>query len=417
MRKLAFLALAACSSSPQHHGPVILEPDAAIDSPPPAQLNAVAIDVFGSTTALFAYRDGQGAWQTATPDAQGTYVIYVTNDYQVVVACSDAGTSDVETLAATFADGARQFVFCSAPVPSAAQQTVAITGHMVQAGSVTFGDMASSTTAPWDFSLNVTTGNHDLIATSASNQLVIRRDQPVTMAGSIAAIDTAQEGTPMVPVTLTVDGVGSGETVRNELDLYLTNDFASWTTASSTIETPPASLLQQNDFEFLFADASTTTQDHWADTQFTGTETSFTLLPFLDGVQFTVANSTVVATWGTVPAYDDLALAVYSAAANERVRATKGWFDATHAAQLTFDLMPPGFDASWAVDLHQAHFSVFELTASSGTTTLGTSVSDSATVALRSDRERGHRSIPVALRLAHRRMDGARHRNDPEPRR
>jgi hypothetical protein len=295
MRTLAFLALAACSSP--HHDPVIIDnPDAAIDSPPPVVKNAVAIDVFGSPAALFAYRDGQGAWQTATADGQGTYTIYVTSDYEVVVACTSTGGSDVETLAATFGDGSQQYVFCNAPVTSAATQTVAITGHMIQAGTVTFGDTAMSATAPWDFSLNVTPGTHDLIAMSTGNDMVIRRDQPVTMAGSAAPIDAAQEGTPMVPVTLTVNGIGSGETVDNELDLFLTNDAAIWSTASSTVETPPASLLEQNDFEFLLADASTATRDHWADTNFTGSETAFSLLPLLDGVQFSVASSSVVAT-------------------------------------------------------------------------------------------------------------------------
>lgn len=368
MRKLALVLLAACSGSDHHQQVAII--DSAIDSTPdapPVAPTQVTVAVFGTTPALVAYRDGGSAWQTPTGDGSGNYTLTVTNDYQMVVACHDSANASSQLLEATAADG-RQLVFCSVP-GSGTPTTVAMTGHMVQAGDVWFGDTASSTTAPWDFTLNTTPGMHDVIAMSTAHGMVIRRNQNVTTGGAIPSIDVANEGTAMTSIQLTINGVGS-DTLDTELDLFTQNEFATWLGSTPTIYAPPASLLTASDFQFLFVQAHNATSARFADTQFTGSETTFDLPPALTGIAFGAGK----ASWGSLPAYDQATFDMQQSgtlAISQSVVATKGWIEATHATSLGFDAMPPGFDASWSVDASTSYLSTFQVTHTQGSVTTG----------------------------------------------
>jgi hypothetical protein len=284
MRKLALVALlAACGGSDHHQQVVVI--DAPVDTTPdspPAQPTAIQVSVFGATPSLVAYKDGAGAWQTATAGSNNRYTLTVTADYQLVVACHDDANVDSELLEATANDG-NQFVFCSIPGSGTPPTTVAMTGHMVQAGDVTFGDTASSTTAPWDFTLNVVPGMHDLIATSAAHGMVIRRDVSVTAAGAIPSIDVASEGTAMTATDLTVTGVGS-DMLLTELDLFTKNEFATWEGSTTTIYPPPAALLAANDGQFLVVEAYSQAGAQYAQTVFDGSQTTFDLPAALTGI-------------------------------------------------------------------------------------------------------------------------------------
>jgi hypothetical protein len=377
MRKLALVALlAACGGSDPKQPVVII--DAPIDTTadsPPAQPTAIQIDVFGATPALVAYRDGAGSWQTASAGSNGRYIVNATADYQVVVACHDDTSAFSELLEATVVDG-NQFVFCSVAGASTPPATVAMTGHMVQAGDVTFGDVASSTTAPWDFTLNVIPGMHDLIATSAAHGMVIRRDQNVTNAGAIPSIDVASEGTAMTAANLTINNQGS-DTLRTELDLFTQNEFALWEGSTPTVYPAPSSLLTNNDFQFLDVEADGQTTARFAQTEFDGSQTTFDLPAVLTGIVFGPAK----ASWGTLAAYDQATLDMRQPGTitiEQAIVATKGWIDATHATQLVFDANPPGFDASWSINTSTSYQAVFETIQSQGMITTGSVVFDGA---------------------------------------
>lgn len=374
MRKLALVLLAACGGSDPHQQVVVI--DAPIDTAPDAPPVQVQVSVFGAPPSLVAYRDGAGAWKTPTADSSGNYTLTVTNDYQVVVACNDSMNASSELLEATAADG-KQFVFCSLP-GTGTPTTVAMTGHMVQAGDVWFGDTASSTTAPWDFTLNVTPGMHDVIAMSAAHGMVIRRNQNVTAAGSIPSIDVASEGTAMTPAALTISGLGS-DTLDTELDLFTQNEFATWLGSTTTLYPPPASLLTASDFEFLFVEAYNGTTSRYADTQFTGSETTFDLPPALTGIVFGPGK----ASWASLPAYDRLTFGMQQSgtlALQQTVVATKGWIDATHATALGFDAKPPGFDATWSIDPTKSYQRNFQVNQTQGSVTYGSAVFGSSAV-------------------------------------
>jgi hypothetical protein len=374
MRKLSLVVVvvAACSSS-EHHNMVVLEPDAAIDSPPPKQPVAVEFDVYG-TPAFIAYRDGSGAWQTPTGDAQGAYTLMVTDDYQVVVTCTDAGDAQ-STLVSAMADDGTQYVFCnSGGGPTA---TVAVTGTMKQAGDVYMEDQATGSAANWPVNLNVSVRTHDLIAVDTGHHMLIQRGLDITGPTTLDPIDLT--GAPaMTPVTLTLNGAGSGDMLFNAIELLTANDFTMWSSPTTSLYAPPSSLLGSSDYEFIIAEAYTNTQYRYADSQFTGTETSFTLPDPLTGVTFGKGS----VTWTSLPAmFDGAELRIDQAngqaLVEQDVRATKAWLDAKHVTTLTFDAQPPGYEAAWNVDTGGSYSRQFDAGYQVGTTSYGVGMFDS----------------------------------------
>jgi hypothetical protein len=361
MRKLAFvLVVAACGGSDHHQQVVVV--DAPIDTAPdapPVQPTQIALDVF-PTPQFIAYRDGQGAWQTPTADSMGRYALTVRVDYQAVVVCANATSSYAELLEATAGDG-DQFVFCNGGVDSMPPTTVAMTGHMVQPGQVFLGDGASSTTGPWDFTVNVPTGMHDLIATSTTNSIVIRRNQNITAAGALSPIDTTSEGSAMTAVPLTINGAGS-DMLLTGYDLFLGHDGAFWSGSSSTVYVPPASLLTSNDFKIVFVEAYTQTSARFGEVQFNGTQTTFDLPAALTGVVFGPAK----ASFGTLSTYDTFTLDLAQSGVEQEILATKGWVDATQATSLAFDAAPPDFNSAWNINTGAAYDARFEATYGQG---------------------------------------------------
>ncbi len=354
----------ACSS---HKNPVIVIPDGPPDASPDAPpKNAVTLETFG-TISFIAYRDGAGPWQTPTAGAMGTYTLNVTNDYQWVIVCASGGGFDAELQGATYKDGTRQFGFCFVSGPSTGS-TVAVTGQMVQAGTVDMYDTATSTTGNWSFSLNVPPGTHDLVAFDATD-IYAHRAQAISAATSLGTLDLSTSGTAMTAVPLTINNLGS-DTLGTELDWFLGNDAAFLTGTSTTIETPPASLVMQNDFEFLDVIASSATTQRTGSTSFTGSETSFTLMPPVTGITYAPSGTTVAATWGTLPTHTALELNLFggtpSAPKNQHVTVTTSWLTATGATSLAFDAMPPGYDAAWTIDVSGPYTRIFSVDDGSG---------------------------------------------------
>ena len=302
--------------------------------------------------------------------AVGEFDLQVTNDYQVVVACNTPQGSDVTLFDRTFADGTILFAFCDAASLSQ-PTTTAITGTMAQPGQVFMGDSANSTTAPWSFTLNETLAMHDLIAIGTNNRMLIRRGIAVVGPTSVANIDVVADGTTMTAVPLTINGMQSGETLSTDFDLLLTNDFAFLTGSSTTVQTPPASLLQTNDFELLDLVLTTSTTSRSANTVFGGTESVFTLMPILTGVSFAMSGGVLAASYGTLPTHDGLRLDLFDGGGKveQAVDATQTWLDATGSTKLAFDAIPPALDPTLLVDLTMPHAGFFDV--SDNSTSIG----------------------------------------------
>lgn len=399
MRKLALVLLvAACGGGNDDHHMVILEPDAAPDTPvdtPPRQPIAMELDVYG-TPALVAYRDGAGAWQTPSDDGQGRYTLMVTDDYEVVVACADASGSQATLLAATV-DDPSQYAFCSGS--SGTATTVAVTGQMVQPGTVFMGDQATGSAANWSFTLNVDARLHDLIAVDDTHHMAIQRGIDITGATTLDPIDLAGADA-MSPITLTLGGVGAGDMLYTGLDLLTANDFATFQSTTASLYVPPASLLGSSDYELLFAEAYDATSYRYVNSRFTGTETSFTLPDPLTGIAFGKAR----ASWSALPAmYDGAELMIDQGSGQvlveQVVRATRRWIDATHATTLTFDAQPPGFQDAWNVDTGGSYTQSFDIGYSAGMTSYGAAVYDQSHL-VRQDPKRAWLSTVARVRAS-----------------
>jgi len=363
------VACVACGNSNKStNNKIMLMPDAPTDTAPDAGPSQVTVEMF-ATPSLFMYRDGQGAWKTPTPDGQFKYLLDVTNDYEIVIVCANGGAFQAVLQAATIADGAMQFADCFAPTSGGT--TVDVTGTMKQAGTIQIGDVTQSkATANWSFDLAVAPGTHDVVAYD-TDTMYVNRSQDMTAATALGTLDVVASGTAMTAVPLVIGNVGS-DTLGTELEWLLTNDFVFMTGTSATIETPPASLVMANDFEFLDVTATGTNTFRDGSAVFSGTDPGFTLPDPLTGVTLTATSTDVTATWGTLSTYDSLALYVSggttTAPQEQEVTVSQSWIQATSATHLTFDAMPPGYDASWHVDLTSEYTRELFVSTSSGMT-------------------------------------------------
>jgi hypothetical protein len=196
--------------------------------------------------------------------------------------------------------------------------------------------------------------------------MVLRRDQQITAATTLPAIDTAQ-GTAMVPVAITVTGLGS-DTLGTEYDLFTGNDNAAFTGTTTTVQTAPASLLVASDGVSITATATSTNGgQRSATTSFSGTETTFALPPALTGITYSVTGGVLDASFGTLPPYDTIEMFATASSGSQHVIASKSWVAATGATKLAFDQIPPGYDPTWKVDLTKSYDRSFFTVGSSGT--------------------------------------------------
>ncbi len=404
MRKLLPLVLvAACGGGNAKPDALIINPkdgptpdSKQIDAPPQGP-NLVTYTLF-DMPVFAAYRDGQGPWQTVTQDSMGAYSLYVTNDYQFVYVCVGtgmiAGSFDAELYEATATDFTQNFAFCNVPTSTPPPTTVAVTGHMTQAGTVMMQDMATSQTPSWDFTLNVDPITHDLVAFDATD-MQIQRGLNITGAMTLPAIDVAANGAAMVPTALTINGRVAGDMVTSQLALETQNDFFQFTETATSVNAPPPSQLMPNDFQFLFVYDQTASTNRYADGQFDGSAVTYTLMPQLTGINYDTTGGTLTATWGTLPTYDQISLFAFSGTgvSTQAVHATQAWLTAAHASDLAFDVTPTGYDASWKIDLTGTYFRQFEADQTVGAVSYGTAVYESAGLAAFRSRARAVESF------------------------
>jgi hypothetical protein len=375
MRKMALVLLVACGGGDDHHM-VVLAPDAAVDASPdvPAQQPvAIELDVYGPP-ALVTYRDGNGAWQTPTDDGQGAYTLMVTNDYQVVVACTASGDYTSTLVSATVSDGGQQYVFCD-EAPST-QTPVAVTGTMAQAGQVIMGDVVESDTPNWNVALTVAPGPHDLIAVDTDHHMLIRRGLDISAPTTLDPIDLTGAAA-MMPLTLTLNGLTGGEMLLSQIEMFTQNEVAIFQSTTPSLYAAPSSLLTANDFEFVIAEAFTNTGYRYVETQFTGSQTTFTLPDPLTGVTF--GNGSV--SWTNLPSmYEGASLMLQQNAGDhlveQDVQASQSWLAAKQTTTIAFDVQPPGYQDAWNIDTHANYAQQFSADYFQGGTAYGVGLFD-----------------------------------------
>lgn len=361
MRRALLLAAAtACSSSP---------------SAP----NQVSTFVWGTPT-LIAYRDGTGNWQTPKRDAGGNYQLAVTDDYQLVVVCSDLTGFTTKLRQRTASDGSDDFVWCMNHGDPFS--TVEVTGSMVQPGFVSLYDYASSATGPWQFTLQVTPGPHDLGAT-ADGRLLVQRGIDISSGVTLDALDVDAQGTPLVLTDLSFTGLEQGDQVTSEADIYAANDIITApATGGAAALLPPQAVLQSGEQLDLYVTAWSANHVRTADRWFTGSETSFVLPPVMDGVKFS-ASDTVHATWSALPAHDELAVQLEAIGTGyqniQEVTASQSWLDLHGASEVAFELdkAPPRFQEAWTLDLSMPYTRSF-IARSNGDTVTTTAYREAA---------------------------------------
>ena len=347
--------------------------------------NTVTTTILGAPT-LVMYRDGQGAWRDAGSGESGDYALHITDSYQLVVVCADATGFDTIVRARTVDDGDSDYLYCAGH-GLAAPDAVQVTGRMLQAGTISAGDVASSTTAPWDFALEIEPGVRDVMAVG-DGRVAIGRDLSITQPTRLTLVDVDANGTPLVPVQLQLDNLAGNETITTEVDLYGANDVAFGPAVPGTIaQTLPPSVLVDSDNVDLFVDITTATTERTADTWFTGVETALAVMPTIGGITYATDGGSLQAAWGTLPfTVTALGIAVVQGANRQEYSASQTYLDRNPTLQLDLAFAPPPkFQSTWLVDLTQPYVRSFTATdGSSGivyTTTVSESVGGAALVA------------------------------------
>lgn len=321
--------LAACDSNSS------TDPDSGLG---PKQ---ITFDFPVSPPALLSVREGSGAWQAL----QAPYQVTLNGDVELVVVCAEAtGFWTYVTHANAGELSAKQAYYCgTAPPPT----RVAVTGQMLQAGTVAMQSMQSNTSAPWSFTLQVTPGMHDLVAYDSSRVLV-RRNQSIGAATSIGTVDLTGAAS-LARASAVVPGQLPGEQLVAFTTWKTPNDSVTFEDTSNSLYAPPASLLAGDVLTaeaFVHTTNGTMTTSRVESHAFTGTETSFALPPALS-VSFAPAGAAPSASWSELPPLDWFGFGVYGATNGLNIGASTSWVSAHGATSLAFDEEPPGYQASW----------------------------------------------------------------------
>jgi hypothetical protein len=333
----------------------------------------------------------------------GRYKLHVTNAYEAVAVCSLSALAtnyDAEEVAATVDDG-NQFMFCGSDGGGGTTTTVAVTGTMNQAGKVMMYDSASGTSAPWNFSLQVPPGTHDLAAIG-NQRMLLQRGISITAATALPTVDVVTNGAAMGSATLALTGTTPGETVTSSLALFTTNEYITVSeTTDGSVALPPASLIDSQDFEYLQVDSQNAA--HTSDRGvyvfgYDGTSNAYTLPSALSGITYATPSGALTATWSQLPTYTAVNLTVFTNAApygQQHLVATKGWLDATGATNIAFDTSAPDYAAAWKPDLTKSYLRMFGVDDAEAGADYSSSIMDSVNAA--SAQRAPHRTLPRAV--------------------
>jgi hypothetical protein len=359
------------------------------DDPPPPGTTAVTLATSDVPYLFLAVRDGNGPWTSLSPTAT---TIDVHDDYQLIAACGDA-TNGFETViqGATVDDGDHLefpcFGFGTTPT------VVAVTGTMVQAGTVAIGIAQSSTTASWPFEFDVEAAPHALLAIGDNNKAIVQRDLQITADTTLPTVDTSS-GTATTPIAYTLTSAAAGANLTSRLLASIGPEFMFMDESPSTsVQTVPASLLEAGDFQHVELDAETATSIQFATVDpANSSATSIDLMPALTGVTFTDGQ----AAWTTTLPDGDVELDAFDFAdvpSFTHIQATAAWLGAqTQLALDTSDV--PGFQAEWRADTKVENLSL-AVTTTTANAFVGSEAFPPATLAAPVARSfRAHRRSP-----------------------
>ncbi len=368
---LSILAVGACSSKTTPKVNVV-------DGPPPDEQHTIpatiGLKTFGAAPVLVAYREHGGAWQGLATTA--TEFAVAGPSYELLAVCMQGSRIDVGILANLVADASSVFLPCFGFTPgTGGGGSVAVGGTMKQAGHVWMGSDDSSATGPWTYALDVSAGDHELVAFGA-NQWLVRTGIAISTPATEPAIDLATEGTASHDVAFVLTGAGS-DPQSTEVDWLTDHEFAAETATGTTAKLPADAIVGANDLVVanLFVDggASQRTVEYFY-TPGTPPVTAFTLLPKLLGVTFTGAT----ATWTTALPAGKVSFRVsrMSDSSNYAVRASAGFVAGT--TTLALDLANvPGWMPAWDLDPAGAYKSL-GVSVDVGDATLSTTFASSA---------------------------------------
>jgi hypothetical protein len=311
-------------------------------------------------------------------DHTGMSDICVTNDYEVIAVATNGSNFYATEIASTLSESTSD-TLCT----PAGTKTVEVSGQMVQPGWVSMGDQGQGASpGPWSYRLNVTPGLHDLIAISdrqvgTSGSILIRRRQSISAATTEPLIDVSSGGMQLETTPLSIAGTVSGDSFQTFL--WLTTGSGDIATISdrvdAVVDAIPGALIETSDRQWLEVDATR----HGASVQFTGSETSFVLLPPLTGITID-PTPMPTASWSTIPVdgYTEARLSISAdtpaclGCAIQWVFASRGWLDTYGATSLAFDTTAPGYQSSWIIDSSMTFAVGFSISIDTPTTSIWT---------------------------------------------
>ena len=330
-----------------------------------------------STTdlALIAFRDGTDApWQTPVATVPGRYEFAVHGPYAVEDVCIVADNVTTLELLRTPDDPSDLDVSClfSSTPPALSH----VTGSMGTQGLAEIAAAYMPVGTDGAFDLMVPDGTYDLIArtpspVSSQDRIAIRRGVVVAGATHVGAIDMASEGIAMVSVEPMVANLADGEsyTVTGRLTTPTTSIRMTFDQPEAHVL--PDAALRPGDEQWLDTAASTTRGQRSVSRRYAqGSSLAFTLPPPLV-VQYTTAGEPV-ATWKSLPAFDELRFGIGQADANSAGLFVEHFVDlspsyvATGATRASFDTDLPGYVPAWRTEITRAWLRDVEATRTDG---------------------------------------------------
>jgi hypothetical protein len=343
MRTLAILTLlAACGDNDASNA----------DGSGAATRITVVTDV---PAGLVAYRDGDGAWQTAAFQA-GRYELDVHGPYRVAAVCDYGdGTMDMLQVGRTPDDDREISWTCLQNVTEHQ-----VTGTMVQAGRLFLGLQTASVPANAQFTLDSASGARDVVAMSPAtnaDHIAIRR---ITVTGATVVtppIDIAQEGAALLASPFTATNASGNESLVTSVRLRTKNETLGrvFNGGAAVAKIAPTSVLAAEDVQSVTVSAvSPTGGSRSVSRSFReGDATRVTLPDALGGVQFT-AGTTMTAAWTALPEHEVVSLSIDSLVDNKfwfhGVELSARFIAATGATSATIDTDLPGFKPAWKID-------------------------------------------------------------------
>jgi hypothetical protein len=338
-------------------------PDA---SSPDARATTTTIQITsGQPAALVTFRDGvDGPWQAATRKTPTLFEAEVHGPYITSVVCQNTFTADGQSTeswdtwqAGRTLDDPHVYTACDAPASEHA-----ITGTMVQPGTVRLGDsFDSSPSDTWMFHVAAASGTHDLLATTADG-FAVRRAVSITADLVLTPpIDVVQEGTVLATVPFRVANPLPDETSRAVAFLETSASEPPATLYAGPIDAvkvAPDAALQGFDRQSVSLRAQRGTSTRALRRAFhSGADTMYTLPPAFGDPQWTIGGARAEVSWTLLPAVGTLSESVSGSgpggttAASYQLDLTDAFVAATAPTRAVIDTDIPGYLPAWRIDL------------------------------------------------------------------